>query len=185
MSVRVRPRAPAFNPSSDAFSRALLDFGMQSISFDAARAQLRTVLAEEGTRAALAYLNSLTSQRFTSLYRFDGELLSNVTFYDREAPEAESCDTIPVLASYCVFVRDTAARFATSAALADRRLDGHPKQAQVQSYCGVPLRDREGRMFGSVCHFDLGPGSVTELDVSLMEHLANLLQPGLRDVAAA
>jgi len=158
---------------------------MQSISFDAAREQLRTQLASGGPRAALAYLNSLTSQRFTSLYRFDGEHLRNITFFDREAPELESCDTIPVLASYCVFVRDAGTRFATSAALEDRRLDGHPKQLQVQSYCGVPLRDREGRMFGSVCHFDFGPGSVSELDVSLMEHLANLLQPSLDCVATA
>ena len=158
---------------------------MQPISYEAAREQLRTVLATEGARAALAFLNSLTSQRFTSLYRFDGEQLRNVTFYDREAPEVESCDTIPVLASYCVFVRDSGTRFATTAALEDRRLDGHPKQAQVQSYCGVPLRDREGRMFGSVCHFDFSPGAVSERDVSLMEDLANMLQPSLRDVAAA
>jgi GAF domain-containing protein len=158
---------------------------MNPISFDAARAQLRTVLASGGSRAALAYLNSLTSQRFSSLFRFDGEHLRSVTFYDREAPEQESCDTIPVLASYCVFVRDSGTRFATTAALEDRRLDGHAKQAHVQSYCGVPLRDREGRMFGSVCHFDFSPGSIAERDVSLMEELADLLQPGLRDVAAA
>jgi GAF domain-containing protein len=158
---------------------------MQSTSFEAARAQLREALSGEGTRAALAFLNSQTSLRFTSLYRFDGEHLRNVTFYDREAPEQESCDTIPVLASYCVFVRDSGMRFATAASLSDRRLDGHPKQLQVQSYCGVPLRDREGRMFGTVCHFDFEPGSVTELDVALMEQLADMLQPSLRDVVAA
>src|SRR6187549_2412675 len=115
---------------------------MQPITYEAARVQLRTVLANGGARAALAFLNSLTSQRFTSLYRFDGEHLRDITFYDREAPEVESCETIPVLASYCVFVRDSGTRFATTAALEDRGLDGHPKQAQVQSYCGAPPRDR-------------------------------------------
>ena len=157
---------------------------MASHDFSSRRAQLQRVLARDGTRAALAYLNSLTSQRFTSLYRFEGERLRNITFYDRLAPEQESCDTIPVLASYCVFVRDTGTRFATAASLDDRRLDGHPKQVQVQSYCGVPLRDREGRMFGTVCHFDFEPGAVSELDVLLMEHLADLLQPSLDEAAA-
>jgi GAF domain-containing protein len=158
---------------------------MESISLATARGQLQTVLARDGTRAALAYLNSLSGLRFTSLYRFEGERLRNITFFDRQAPEQETCETIPVMASYCVFVRDSGTRFATTASIEDRRLDGHPKQAHVQSYCGVPLLDREGRMFGTVCHFDFGPGTVSELDVSLMEHLANLLQPSLRDEAAA
>ena len=152
---------------------------MHPITYEAARDRLRDVLASHGPRDALAYLNSLTSQRFSSLYRFSGEELRNVTFFDRESPGQLNSDTIPVLASYCVFVRDSQTRFDTAESLADRRLDGHPKQAQVQSYCGVPLRDRYGHMFGTVCHFDFKPGRLGDRDVALMELLADLLQPSL------
>src|SRR4051794_13876104 len=103
--------------------------------------ELKAALANRGLRGAVAFLNSLTSARFTSLYRFSGGALRNITFYDRENPEVESCDEIPIEASYCVYIRDSSASFAVADAGTDERVRQHPKRQTVQSYCGVPLLD--------------------------------------------
>lgn len=138
--------------------------------------ELKEVFANGGPRAAIAFLNSLTAHRFTSLYRFDGEMLRNITFYDRERPDSDSCEDIPVMASYCVFVRDSGAMFTTVEAQHDDRVRNHPKQSTVQAYCGVPLLNREGKLFGTICHFDFKPRRIADLDVELLEYMARLLQ---------
>ncbi|MEO8435850.1 MAG: GAF domain-containing protein [Pyrinomonadaceae bacterium] len=149
---------------------------MNRNSNDEALLKLKAAFANGGVRGAVAFLNSLTHHRFTSLYRFDGPTLRNITFFDRENPTVDSCEDIPVEASYCVFVRDTSARFTVRDAGRDERVKNHPKRDVVQSYCGVPLLDRNGKMFGSICHFDFKPGPVSDLDVELLEYMARLLQ---------
>ncbi len=140
-------------------------------------AEIKNVLASKGLRSAVEFLNSLTPHRFTSLYRFDGPTLRSLTFYDRENPSVESCEDIPVEASYCVFVRNTGQRFAVADASCDERVKDHAKRETVRRYCGVPLLDGSGRMVGSICHFDLEPGRVAEKDVELLERMAELLRP--------
>ncbi len=141
-----------------------------------ALAQIGRIFEQQGLRPALAFFNGLTPHRFTSLYRFDKETLRNLYFYDRENPAMESCADIPVMASYCVFVRDSVAPFATASALDDERVRGHPKQRDVQSYCGVPLLDRDDRMFGTICHYDFKPVPIDASDVLLLESVASYLQ---------
>ena len=141
------------------------------------RAELKLVLNREGLRGAIMYLNSLTKCRFTSLYRFDGPRLCNIIFYDRENPHIKHSEDLPVLASYCVFVRDSRAAFQISHAELDERVKGHPKQNSVQCYCGVPLIDEDGKMFGTVCHFDVSPGVVNHSDVDLLEYFGDLIRP--------
>ncbi len=138
--------------------------------------QLSAAYADGGVRGAVAFLNSLTPHRFTSLYRFDGPTLRSVTFFDRENPDVESCEDVPVEASYCVFVRDAAASFRIEDAAGDERVRNHPKRDTVRRYCGVPLLDQDGQMFGSICHFDFKPGRVADRDVELLEQMARLLQ---------
>ncbi len=153
---------------------------MNPDSTDEALRNLKAAFTQGGVRGAVAFLNSLTHQRFTSLYRFDGPTLRNITFFDRENPDVDSCEDIPVEASYCVFVRDLSAAFTVSDAKRDERVANHPKRAVVQSYCGVPLLDRDGKMFGSICHFDFTPGQISDRDVELLEYMARLLQPEYR-----
>ena len=131
-----------------------------------------------GARAILIYLNGLTDHRFTAMYRFDVEQLHNVYFYDRERPELESCPDIPVMASYCVFVRDSRHSFVTMDALTDERTVGHPKRFEIGSYCGVPLVDENGRLFGTLCHFDTRPLPISGENVALMEEVARVLPRG-------
>lgn len=137
---------------------------------------LRSILKEKDVRAALAFLNQMTEHRFTALYRFDKETLKNLYFFDRDNPAQESTPDIPVMASYCVFVRDRGRAFATSDSLQDARVLGHPKRREVQSYCGVPLRDTNGEMFGTICHFDFRAIPISDENVELMEAIAPLLK---------
>lgn len=142
------------------------------------RSELRSILAQEGIRAALIYLNALTGHRFTALYRFDDETLANIYFYDRQNPEEHSSEDIPVTASYCVFVRNFRTKFSVTDSSRDARVDGHPKQQQVKAYCGVPLLDRSGAMFGTICHFDFDPMGITDANIHLMETMADLIKEG-------
>lgn len=141
----------------------------------AALAEIRHLLNQGRVRDALALMNSLTEHRFTALYRFDRETLRNRYFYDRSNPAVESTDDIPILASYCVYVRDTNRMFETTHAREDERTAGHEKREKLQAYCGVPLVDEAGRSFGSVCHFDFDPRAISPENLELMEAFAGLL----------
>jgi GAF domain-containing protein len=146
------------------------------MSNEEALAELRRIIRAQGVRAALIFVNGLTEHRFSALYEFDNNTLRNLYFFDREYPEIETTEEIPVTASYCVFLRDTGGLFHTSDALRDGRVRTHPKREQVQSYCGVPVLDSHGNLFGSVCHFDLQPRIIADEDVDLMEVFALLLR---------
>ena len=149
---------------------------MGRISNEQAVTQLKTILRNDGVRPALIFLNHLTEHRFSALYQFKDDQLRNLYFYDRENPELESTDEIPVTASYCVFLRETGALFHTSDAMRDGRVRSHPKREQIQAYCGVPVLDAQGKLFGSICHFDLQPRVISDEDVDLMEVVALLLR---------
>jgi GAF domain-containing protein len=136
--------------------------------------QLKGLIAGGDVRGALALLNAATGHRFTALYRFDRETLRNMYFYDREHPDTETTDAIPVLASYCVYVRESNAAFETTHAREDGRVAGHPKREMLQAYCGVPLLGEDGKSFGSLCHFDFDPRAISAENLALMEAFAGL-----------
>ncbi|GHA81767.1 GAF domain-containing protein [Cognatilysobacter bugurensis] len=144
--------------------------------FDDALQRLQALIQTGDVRGALAVLNARTGHRFTALYRFDDDVLRNVWFFDREQPEREAVEAMPVRASYCVFVRDRRATFRVDDADTDDRVADHPKRDQIRAYCGVPLLDDAGRMFGTVCHFDYRPLRISDENIALMEALAPLLQ---------
>lgn len=141
-----------------------------------AMVELKAALVKGGIREAVVFLNSLTSHRFTSLYKFDNATLRNLTFFDRQHPEQNSCDDIPVEASYCVYVRDSSSKFLVEHAELDQRVINHPKRDSIQFYCGVPLTNEDGKMIGTICHFDVKPSRIADLDVDLMEYLARLME---------
>ena len=149
---------------------------MPRISNEKALAELKRLLREQGLRPALIFLNHLTQHRFSALYQFENDCLRNLYFYDREHPHVEHTEEIPVTASYCVFLRDSGQLFHTSDALRDERVRTHPQREKLQAYCGVPIHDATGRLFGSICHFDLEPRVISDDDVDLMEAVALLLR---------
>ena len=160
---------------------------MRRISNAEAVAELKAIIRAEGIRAGLIFLNGLTEHRFSALYQFENKQLRNLYFFDREYPEIETADEIPVTASYCVFVRETGQLFHTSDALRDDRVRSHPKREQILAYCGLPVLDADGKLFGSICHFDLQPRVIADEDVDLMEAAARLLreEPSIRTRALA
>ena len=164
-------------------SRVPWQAGRSTMDFTHTLRHLKAVLRAGDLRGAVMFLNSLTTHRFTSLFRFDGEVLRNVVFFDRENPEQGAVEDMPVAASYCVFVRDGARTFTVPDAAGDARVDGHPKQPVFRAYCGVPLLDEQGRMFGTICHFDFAPRDISAENVALMEAIAPLL-PGYCTAAA-
>lgn len=138
--------------------------------------ELRTLLDKARIRDAIILLNALTEHRFTALYRFDRNILHNLYFFDCENPAQESAPDIPVMASYCVFVRESQRGFTVTNSIEDDRLGDHPKRQVLQSYCGVPMLDKYGRMFGSICHFDFRPIKISDTNVALMEEVGPRIQ---------
>jgi PAS domain S-box-containing protein len=137
--------------------------------------KLEKILAARGVHEALRFLNSRTSHRFTGIFRFDGAILRNVMLVDSYAPEVTKGDDAPMTATYCAIVGETAHPFATDDARLDDRLRTHSARENVVSYCGVLLRDDEGKPFGTLCHFDFVAGDVPISEMPLMEAAAPLL----------
>ena len=133
--------------------------------------RFRTILGTLGVRAALRYLNGVSPHRFTALFRFEGGILRNLYLIDKLDPTVERCPDQPVLESYCVYVRDTGRTFLTGDAARDERVRGHPKQATVRSYCGVPLLAPDRGLIGTICHFDFDPVPFAAEDVFLLEEV--------------
>ena len=152
---------------------------MTRISNVNALIRLKAILASEGVRASICYLNSLTGHRFSAVFRFDGNQLQSLIYFDRLNPQVLSCPEIPVQASYCYFVREANAPFTTEDAQHDDRLGDHPQRHIVQSYCGTPLFDEDGELLGSICHFDFSPNQTTQVDLELLECMASILQKRL------
>ena len=146
-------------------------------------AKLAEIFENRKIRDGLKYLNTQTNYRFTSLFRFDRENLHNLYLFDRENPAIESSDDIPVTTSYCVYVRDSGNLFLVQDSSCDARVVGHPKRDVIKAYCGVPLKDRQGRLFGTICHFDVNPVSPQLGEVKLLKRAANILRPHLSDLA--
>ncbi len=141
--------------------------------------ELESILNMEGPRAALAYLNAQAGHRFTGMYRYELDAANALAFFDRENPEmADPGDLahIPVEVTYCTYVVESGRPFHITDALTDDRVMGHPSRETVRAYCGVPLRDKEGKIFGTLCHFDFKPMPVPEGHMELLEALSPLIE---------
>jgi PAS domain S-box-containing protein len=136
--------------------------------------KLGKILSTQGLHDALRFLNSRTPHRFTGLYRFEPPTLRNLALFDSEAPTVTKGDDAPMVATYCSIVGKQERGFTTEDTQRDDRLRTHPARDTVISYCGVLLRDAEGRPFGSLCHFDLVPCEVPIREMPLMEAAAPL-----------
>lgn len=126
------------------------------------RQRLEYFLKKGRVREALAFLNSLTPFRFSAVFFFKGAWMQNRQFIDRENPNAPLMPDLEITASYCVFPRDTGRPFSTPDSIEDPLLVTHPLRLKVRSYCGIPLVDENGDVFGTVCHFDYEPSAAPD-----------------------
>ena len=138
-------------------------------------AQVEKALAEQGLPGALAVLNQRVPHRFTAVYRLVGQALHNVATADKHLHlDALDLKVVPLKDSFCQFVlRD--GLFLTQRSGADARLQGHPYSGVVGCYVGVPVRTRDGRLPGTLCHFALESPDVADDEYLLLDRAARLM----------
>ncbi|QIL76689.1 GAF domain-containing protein [Hymenobacter sp. HDW8] len=137
--------------------------------------QFSSLLQQHGIHTALQYLNSRTPHRYTGVFRFEGDELRNEALYDRRDPvNVVHGPNAPLEASYCVLLTRQQTPLEITDAATDPRLN-HLTNKPVLSYCGVLIRDNEGKPFGSLCHFDMQRCQERTTDLPLMEAAADLL----------
>jgi GAF domain-containing protein len=124
--------------------------------------------------AALAFLNARTRFRFTGLYRAEPPLLHNVYLYDRENPTVNGSGEVRAIDdTYCSIVLGADRPFGTPDASRDERVSCHAARERVLSYCGVPIREANGRMWGTLCHFDVRPRLLPPTEIAVLEDVAS------------
>lgn len=131
-----------------------------------------------GAHAVLATLNARTRFRYTGLYRTELGIRRNVALFDRENPMLRAAGQCAALGeTYCNIVSANALGLAIADAATDARLIGHPARDSVLSYVGVPVRDRTGRVAGTLCHWDTRSRLAPAGELIVLERVAALLAP--------
>jgi hypothetical protein len=131
------------------------------------------ILHQQGTHAALEYLNSRTPHRYTGLFRFDGDTLRNQVLFDRNQADVPQGEDVPLALTYCSLVERSQAFLEITDAAADPR--AQPIATPVLSYCGVIVRDAQGKPYGSLCHYDMQRCQERTTDAPLLAAAAALL----------
>lgn len=116
-----------------------------------------SALERGGVEGALRVFAELTGYRYVAVFRFDGNTLRTMSLVDRDDASAALLPDIPVSDSYCTYVRDAGALFATCDAPQDPRTAGHAKRETIRAYVGAPIYDADGAMYGTICCFNVEP----------------------------
>ena len=141
-------------------------------------AQFRLAFDDGGLHGALGFLNARTTYRYTAIYRLDGQMMRNISLYDREGENPTSLAEVPLGDSFCQFViRDNGFNTANSAD--DARLLGNPYQGVLNSYFGLPLSRKAGTIYGTFCHFDAQPMEMADSEIALVEAVSTVLMDQL------
>lgn len=130
------------------------------------------MLAAQGLEAGLRLLNDPVAHRYTGLFRLDQTVFRNLSLYDKQGQvRPEFLAEVPFEHSFCQFVlRDGS--FCTEHSGADGRLQGHKYQGALLSYHGVPVLDRQGELYGTLCHFDADQRSLPDDEFDFMQQAA-------------
>ncbi|MCD9095392.1 hypothetical protein LU699_06725 [Luteimonas fraxinea] len=151
---------------------------------DANADQLSYLVQHGRLRSALEQINQVAGCRFTAIFRFDDGDLRNLILVDKEDLLNLVMDTIPVRDSYCMFVRQSEDVFSVDDSLTDDRVLGHAKRSVQRTYIGYPLRTSSGKLFGTLCHFDFSPVTVSDFAKKLtVEFIASLNLEAIEEAA--
>lgn len=131
------------------------------------------VLQQEGAHAALGYLNSRTPHRYTGVFRFEGQFSRNVVLFDRYDLLVQHGQDVPLIEAFCSLV----GREQVPVQVIDASLDPRAWEINtlVVSYCGVLMRDPQGGIYGTLCHYDLELCQALAMNLPLLEAAATLL----------
>ena len=105
--------------------------------------------------AALVFLNSTTTYRFTGIYYFEPGIVKSFMLADRENPNLRVGGDVPWFDSYCMMTAEDGDQCEIQNSLADFRLTVHAARHTVLSYCAVLLRMPDGEELGTLCHYDV------------------------------
>ena len=135
------------------------------------------VLRAQGVHAALGYLNHRTTHRYTGVFRFDGQHSRNEVLFDRYDATVRQGRDVPLVEAFCSLV----GRDQTPLQILDASLDSRCKEVNtlVVSYCGLLMYDAQGRVYGTLCHYDLELCQTLALKLPLLEAAASLLYQAL------
>lgn len=132
-------------------------------------------LRESGVSSAMRWLNGTVPHRFSAIFGFDGDTLTNVCLVGKGDPGVTQCPSQPITESYCVYIQRSARQFVVANSLTNKRVDAHPKQAPFHSYYGVPLFSDGGKVLEPVCHFDFAAMRPTAAVAETLDVLALII----------
>jgi len=135
--------------------------------------EFAALLRQQGTHAALGYLNHRTPHRYTGLFRFEDDMLRNELLFDRALLHVQQGADVPLALTYCALVGQQEAPILILDAATDPQAQG--VATPVLSYCGVLVRNERGQAYGTLCHYDLQRCQERTTDLPLLEAAAQLL----------
>lgn len=145
-------------------------------------AQLELTLKSAGLHSALNYLNSRVTYRFTTIYRLENQIFTVVETVDKLSGESKSAsEDKPFNDSLCRFPVMHGA-FTSSHTGADPRLAGVAYPKNVGSYSGVKLTLENGETFGTLCHYDFAPQSISHIEYHFLELAGKIIMRHLQRV---
>ncbi|TGE21065.1 hypothetical protein [Hymenobacter metallicola] len=136
--------------------------------------EFAALLRQQGVHAALRYLNGRTPHQYTGVFRFDADMLRNVALFDRFQPTVQKGGDAPMGETYCSLVGQQQAPLEITDASVDPRVQG-VISTPVVSYCGVLIRDTQGKAFGTLCHYDMQRCEERTTDMPLLQAAAGML----------
>ena len=144
--------------------------------------KMTDALKRDGLLAALKVLNDSVPHRYSAMYRLasDGYLVV-IAFVDKQCEPCPSyLLSVHQDVSFCQFALKNEGGFRTSNSATDKRLDGHPYQGLVNSYHAAPFMSIDGRVKGTVCHFDKEALPLPDEDFELLRLAARIFPNHLR-----
>lgn len=130
---------------------------------------MRKALVNEGPEAALRVLNARVPHRYSAVYRLQpGGDLTIVILVDKLNEECPVfLREVPYEDSFCQYALSRG-QFRTNNSAVDARLNGHPYKGVVNSYHASPFIGTDGKVKGTMCHFDLEPMVLPDEDFELL-----------------
>lgn len=139
--------------------------------------QLRFLVSSGNLWAALEHLNLQSRLRFTALHRFGSQTAGNFLLVDRDDSSRPTAEWLQRNEDFRGFVEAMAAAPLGEDASVDLARVAHPVAGRIRACCGLPLRDENGEVFGTLCQFDLVPADIQPLTIELMREVTAALNP--------
>ncbi|MGJ7523866.1 GAF domain-containing protein [Variovorax sp. LT1P1] len=144
--------------------------------------KMTEALKRDDLVGALKVLNDRVPHRYSAVYRMaPDDYLVIVAFVDKQGKPCPSfLLSVHRDVSFCQFAMKHEDGFRTSNSAEDKRLDGHPYQGLVNSYHAAPFMSVDGRVKGTICHFDKGALPLPDEDFELLRLASRVFPIHLR-----